>query len=112
VVVTQNGTETRLFRNRNGRPGLRVVLKGPAGNPLGIGAKIRLLFGERTGPVRELHAGSGYWSQDGATQVMGALETPSQVRVDWPGGATTTAAIPPGSREISIDESGKLEKLR
>ncbi|PYK97263.1 MAG: hypothetical protein DME19_16945 [Verrucomicrobia bacterium] len=62
LVVTQNGAQTKLYHNVGARPGLRVRLKGPAGNPRGIGAQLRLMFGPRPGPVRELHAGSGYWS--------------------------------------------------
>ena len=37
LVVTQNGSETKLFHNRGAAPGLRVRLQGPAGNPDGIG---------------------------------------------------------------------------
>ena len=66
LVVTQNGADTKLFHNVSARPGLRVKLKGPPGNPQGIGAQIRLVFGRRSGTVREIHAGSGYWSQDSA----------------------------------------------
>src|SRR5204862_5901275 len=62
LVVTQNGAETKLYHNGKAKPGLRVRLIGPGGNPLGIGASIRLQFGPRPGPIREVHAGSGYWS--------------------------------------------------
>jgi len=30
-----------------------VRLQGPAGNPTGVGAVVRLRFGERSGPARE-----------------------------------------------------------
>src|SRR5437016_9902649 len=63
LVVTQNGAETKLYRNTGGKPGLRVRLKGPVGNPTGVGAVARLRFADRYGPAREVHAGSGYWSQ-------------------------------------------------
>ena len=29
-----------------------------------------MIFGQRQGPVREIHAGSGYWSQDSSVQVL------------------------------------------
>jgi len=62
LVVTQNSGETRLFRNVSAKPGLRVRLRGPPGNPLAIGASLRLENDSVQGPVREIHAGSGYWS--------------------------------------------------
>ena len=45
LVVSQNGAETRLFRNKGAKPGLRVRLKGPPGNPCGIGAQMRVKTG-------------------------------------------------------------------
>jgi len=102
LVVTQNGAPTRLFQNVAGKPGLRVRLSGPPGNPLGIGATVRLKSGQRLGPIREIHAGSGYWSQDSAIQVLGNLEPPAQLLVRWPGGQTTTNDIPSGAREINV----------
>ena len=50
LVVTQNGAETKLYHNVGGKPGLRVKLRGPAGNPRGLGAQLRLMFGQRAGP--------------------------------------------------------------
>jgi len=102
LVVTQNGAETRLFHNLGGRPGLRVRLAGPAGNPFGIGAVIRLDYGGRMGPAREVHAGSGYWSQDGTVQVLGGQEPPSKVWVRWPGGRVTTVPVPSGTSEVVV----------
>ena len=40
LVVTQNRAETKLFRNVGAKPGLRVRLDGPPGNPCGIGAVV------------------------------------------------------------------------
>ncbi len=102
LVVTQNGAQTKLYHNVGGRPGLRVKLRGPAGNPRGIGAQLRLIFGQRSGPVRELHAGSGYWSQDSAIAVLGLPEPPKQIQVRWPGGKTSPASLPPGASEIEV----------
>src|SRR5262249_8745496 len=79
LVVTQNGAETKLYRNVTGKPGLRVRLIGPPGNPLGVGAALRLLAGDKAGPVREVHAGSGYWSQDSAVPVLASPKPPTRV---------------------------------
>jgi hypothetical protein len=112
LVVTQNGAQTRLFRNVRGRPGLRVRLLGPVGNPQGIGAVIRLNFGGHFGPAREVHAGSGYWSQDSSTEVMGCPQEPKQIWVRWPGGQTTLAEIPSGAREVALNPRGDLKLVR
>jgi hypothetical protein len=111
LVVTQNGAATKLYHNVGGKPGLRVRLKGGAGNPTGVGAQLRLIYGERKGPVREIHAGSGYWSQDGAVQVLGMAETPRQLWVRWPGGKTLTASVSRGAREIEVTTEGEVKVL-
>lgn len=102
LAVSQNGAPTRLFHNRGARPGLRVRLIGPPGNPDAIGAQIRVEFAGRPGPVREVQAGSGYWSQNGAVQVFGLSGTPTGVWVRWPGGAVTRVPVPAGAREVTI----------
>ena len=107
LVVTQNGATTKLFRNQGARPGLRVRLAGPPGNPLGIGATLRLLFGEKPGPAREVHAGSGYWSQDSAVQVLATPQTATALWLRWPGGEVSSNAIPPGAREIVVKYPAK-----
>ena len=86
LVVTQNGALTRLFRNQGATPGLRVRLEGPPMNPRGVGAVLRLKYGERLGPARAIHGGSGYWSQDSATVVLPPVEHATAVWVRWPGG--------------------------
>ncbi|HEY5914538.1 MAG TPA: VCBS repeat-containing protein, partial [Verrucomicrobiae bacterium] len=112
LVVTQNGGETRLYRNAGAKPGLRVRLAGPDGNPRGIGAVIRVDYGDRLGPSREMHGGSGYWSQDGTAQVLGMAQIPVAVLVRWPGGRTTIAKLPPDVREVSLNPEGELKVVR
>ena len=108
LVITQNGAETKLYQNVGAKPGLRVRLTGPPGNPDGVGATMRLVFGGRMGAAREIHGGSGYWSQDSVVQVLGCPESPTQIWVRWPGGKTTTSPIPAGAKEITVDTAGKL----
>jgi hypothetical protein len=108
LAVSQNGAETKLYQNVLGKPGLRVRLNGPPGNPDGVGATLRLMFGGRLGAAREIHGGSGYWSQDSMVQVLGCPEAPTQIWIRWPGGKTTTSPIPAGAKEITVDTGGKL----
>jgi len=112
LVVTQDAGPTKLYRNVGGRAGLRVRLKGPPRNSSGVGATMRLLFGPRFGPAREIHSGSGYWSQDSSVQVLGMSEFPTEIRVRWPGGNTTTSPIPAGAREIEIASDGTCKFIR
>jgi hypothetical protein len=108
LVVTQNAAETRLYRNRQAKPGLRVRLKGPPGNPRGIGVQMRVKNGESFGPVREVHGGSGYWSEDSPVQVLATGDAPVQLWLRWPGGKTFTVAVPPGAHEVDIRIDGHI----
>jgi hypothetical protein len=112
IAETQNGAQTKLYRNANARPGLRVRLKGPASNPTGIGAAVCVEYNGSKGPVREVHAGSGYLSQDGAVQVLGIREAPAAVWVRWPGGKETSAKVPSGARELEIGVDGQTRVLK
>ncbi|MDB6030129.1 MAG: ASPIC/UnbV domain protein [Verrucomicrobiales bacterium] len=102
LAVTQNSGPLQVFRNQTGKPGLRVRLKGPLGNPDGIGAVLRVEFASRLGPAREIHAGSGYWSQDGAVQVLATPEPAQKIIVRWPWGKATTQDVPAGAKEITV----------
>ena len=102
LVISQNASTTRLLHNTGAKPGLRVRLRGAAGNADAIGAQIRILYGETPGPAREVQAGSGYWSQNGAVQVFGLRATPTAVWVRWPGGNETRTPVPAGAREVVI----------
>jgi hypothetical protein len=111
-AIGQNGNATKLYHNVGARPGLRVRLRGPSGNPTGIGAKLRLVANGKKGPVREVHAGSGYWSQDSAVTVLSSPQAATQIEVQWAQGKTTTSAIPVGAKEVEIEPSGEVRKLR
>ncbi len=97
-IDTQVGAATRVFRNVSGAPGLRVRLRGPAGNPAGYGATLQLLRDSGTGPVRELHAAAGMGSVDHPVTVLAGGGR--ALRVRWPGGAVTETPIPAGAREL------------
>jgi hypothetical protein len=106
VVVTRNAATSVLLGNRDGAPGVRIRLKGPPGNLWGIGAALR--WGR--GPAREIHAGSGYGSQDGAVVVLPRGE--GRLVVRWPGGRETTVEVPGDAREIRVGFQGDVERVR
>ncbi len=108
LVVTQNGAATRLFRNTRARPGIRLRLAGPPGNPDGVGAVVRGRWGPRSGPAIPVLAGSGYWSQNSATVLLCGPEPADHVWIRWPGGAETTHPLPVGTRDILVHHSGSV----
>jgi len=61
-----------------------------------------LRYGERNGPVREVQAGSGYWSQNGAIQVLGRDGTPTAIWIRWPGGREQVVPLAAGQRDITV----------
>lgn len=100
VAVAQHRGSTRVFLNERGKQGLRVRLMGPPGNECGIGAVLRLGWGATWGPAREIHAGSGWWSQDTCTPILATVERPEKLQVRWPGGKVTLHVIAPGSASV------------
>jgi enediyne biosynthesis protein E4 len=112
LAVAQNRGEVRLFRNTQAPRGLRVRLAGPVGNPSGIGASVRAVYGGgRMGAARELRAGAGYWSQDSAVMVLSLMETPEVLAITWPGGRRAMAPLPAGAREVLVGEEGQVKVL-
>jgi hypothetical protein len=63
---------------------------------------MRLRYGEAAGPVREIQAGSGYWSQNGAVQVLGRAREPTALWIRWPGGREQTLPLARGQQEITV----------
>ncbi len=102
LAVSQNGAPMTLWRNVTGTPGLRVRLQGPAGNPLGIGTRLQIVSGATRGPVREVHAGGGYWSMDATTQVLAVPSGATELLVRWPLGAEQRMPITPGQRAVTV----------
>lgn len=107
LVVTQNGAATKLYRNSLQASGLRVRLAGPPENRDGIGCVLRLKRGSRRFPAREIHAGSGCWSQDSPVAVLpippaDGPKSPLELEVRWPGGNLYSVQVPEGSLEYTV----------
>ena len=109
LALSENGAATKLYHNERAKPCLRVKLEGSAGNLTGIGAQLRLIYSAAKGPIREIHCGSGYWSQDDATQLLGWQEKPNALWVRWPGGKEITYPLPSTDKAVKVGLSGKLE---
>ena len=106
LAVGLNGEGAVVFRGVGGEPGLRVSLRGAAMNPEAIGAVVRVIYADSEGPAREVQAGSGYWSRDGAVQVFGLRAEPIAVEVRWPGTGATRTPLEPGQRSVTLSIGG------
>lgn len=109
LAVAQNGAATKLYRNAGARPGLRVRLLGPPGNPSGVGALLRVGDGGSWGPAREIHAGAGYWSCDSPVTVLGSARRMDKIEVRWPGGRRVEYTIPADVKEVELSPDGALK---
>lgn len=102
VLMAQNGGDLKLYHNQKARPGLRVRLQGGKTNPAGVGARMRLESNGVWGPVREVHAGGGYWSQDSFVQILCSQQAPTRLEIRWPRGATTLTPIAAGQTGLVV----------
>lgn len=86
MVVSQNANRIRVFENQVKKVGLRVTLSGLPSNRNGVGSTIRLIYenGEK-GPARQVQSGSGHWSQDSLSQVLGFEDSSvAEIEIIWP----------------------------
>lgn len=112
IVVTQNANATKLYKNTLGKPGLRIRLEDPTGNRNGVGAKIRIGAGGVFSPAREIHAGSGWFSQDSAVQILQAPPSNGILQVQWQGNVVREYQIPENSKEVVVYPDGKIVKAK
>ena len=86
LVVSTKAGRPILFENQMSKQGIQVTLKGPPGNPHGIGAMIRLRTKSGMGPAREIRSGGGSGALDTMSPILGNDENLEYVWVRWPGG--------------------------
>ncbi len=111
LAVTQNGAKTKLFKNATAKPGIRVSLQGTSENHDAIGSILRLQFeGGTWGPSRLVSSGSGYYSQESATQVLATPTQPIAIKIIWPNGDSDTLELPKNtdSIELNISRNGEI----
>jgi len=44
--------------------------------------------------------------------VVATPQSPKEIWIRWPGGKTTTSALPADAREILVNQSGEVTKVR
>ncbi|MGC8887018.1 MAG: VCBS repeat-containing protein [Verrucomicrobiia bacterium] len=109
IAVSQNGAQTKLYKNMGKTSGIRIKLIGSSKNPDAIGATFRFV-GELPGPLYEVQCGSGYRSQDGFVKVL--KKTTTKLQVNW--GKTTHVVydVPEEAKEIIVDIKGNLKVVK
>ena len=91
--------------DRPGRVPLTIRLRGRAGNPTAVGARVEVQFSDGTRHTSEVHAGDGYLSQSSAIQFIphASDRVPRWLTVRWPNGAVTSTEKLIG-HEIEVGE--------
>jgi hypothetical protein len=93
LFATRNNDRALLFQARPvaGRQSFGVALRGVAGNPTAVGARLTLALADGSSQTSEITAGSGYFSQSSATAFFGYAEniTPVRLKIRWPDGRET-----------------------
>ena len=103
LAVSQNNGPTKLYVNQRAKRGLRVVLQGPPANPDAVGAQMRVRYRKGgAGPCRTVQGGSGYWSQEGAVQVLGLTEPGVALWIRWPDGKEQTVPLTDQSWDLRV----------
>lgn len=106
LVLGQNRAETLLLHNLGARPGTRVRLRGPAGNPTGAGAAVTELRSDGSrGWRREVPTAGGYGSQSSSVFCVPSPTSPVDLEVLWPGGTRSVhrGLKPSGKRELVLE---------
>lgn len=109
LAVGQNSAETKLFRNQGSARGLAVTLIGSARNVQAVGAAVRYKDKSARTHFREMQQGSGYWSVNSSTLLLGPREEIKELEVRFPGKDWLTVKVPPEAWEITVDQAGKLQ---
>jgi len=109
-VVGVNDDDPRIFVNalsdRSPSHPLRVQLKGPAGNPTAIGARVTVDAEGLAPQTAEVAAGGSYLAQSDADLVFAVPEEstePVTVTVRWPDGKTSTTKAEAAARSLALD---------
>ncbi len=101
-VSARPNASVKLFRNKASSAGIRVSLTGPQNNIQAVGSRMRLIYDDGSvGPTSEIHLGSGYWSQDSTTLVLGNKGNATSIELWWPGGQHEVVPLQQNLREFT-----------
>ena len=105
LAVGVNSQPPAVFRNHSSGRGIRLKLIGNDTNPLAIGSVFRVWVDGDWGPSREVHSGSGYWSQDSLVQVihLGGDSSEFKIQIRLVNGNVTEREVVADTRSVMVD---------
>jgi hypothetical protein len=113
-LISRNNATMLAFQNRGveGRNSVRVVLRGPAGNPTAVGARVTAELADGSTQTSEVFAGSGYYSQSTPDCFFGYPTTNplKRISVRWPSGVTTTYDHLPPKPSLDFTDPSSASK--
>jgi enediyne biosynthesis protein E4 len=94
-VAAENHGPLLAFKNlAHENPFISFRLKGPKGNPAGIGTRLVLGYSDGTTTLSEIYGGSGYLSQSSPNAFFGIGDRrPESLTVTWPDGKVQTELL-------------------
>lgn len=108
LALANNAGFNSFYRNdlSNGNHWLQVELKDGAPNHFAVGARVRITTGAVT-QMREVRVACNFVSQDPLVQHfgLGAATLVDEVRIDWPGGGSTTLNDVAADQLLTIDRT-------
>jgi hypothetical protein len=98
LAVSRNDEPVLLFRNTGlaGFRALRLVLRGPPGNPTAVGARLTLTLADGTTRSFEQTAGTGHYSQSSSAIHLALPPGSAVASVAWPDGVTSSHPLAEG----------------
>jgi len=106
-VISRNQASSRVYQPTPppGRHFLAVHLRGPPGNPTGVGARLTLTGEGGGSETAEVAAGSSAYSQSSPACFFGVADgAGATLRVQWPDGHASTAVLAPVPSELVLTE--------
>ncbi|MEM9017700.1 MAG: FG-GAP-like repeat-containing protein, partial [Verrucomicrobiota bacterium] len=113
-VIGVNNEDPKIFLNRLGEKSpndpIRIRLKGEAGNPDAIGAKVTVEANGLKPQTDEISSGSGYLSQSSSDLIFAipkSNSSPVSVTVRWPDGKISKTEAAPQSRFLELGRTAE-----
>jgi hypothetical protein len=111
IVISNAGATADVLRNDGGNRGNSILVRtvGSRSNREGIGARLKLSFGDKT-LVREVKAGSSYLAQNDLRVHfgLGNAAKADRVEIRWPSGAVDTIMAVEANQIVTVREGAGI----
>ncbi|XOV73641.1 MAG: FG-GAP repeat domain-containing protein [Verrucomicrobiota bacterium] len=103
LMVKRREGAWELHANHRGKPGLKVIVNGPAHNPGALGAQIRTFDASgNMSACHEMREDTSMPFKQGRQLLIHSTHQPSGVLIRWPGGEERRYDLAPGALEFKI----------